>query len=69
VAAPYRSHRIAVHLPDELEGDLLGAYGFTFAMIRATPEAFVRHCDHQAESPLIALGLTLRQRIEVGNFG
>jgi hypothetical protein len=69
VTAPYRSHQIAVHLPDELEGYLLGAYGFTFAMIRATPEAFIRHCDQHAEGPLVALGLTLRQRVEVGNFG
>jgi len=69
VAAPYRSHQIAVHLPDELEGYPLGAYRFTFAMIRATAEPFVRHGDHHAEGPLVALGLTLRQRVEVRNFG
>src|SRR5262249_16631274 len=68
VAVPDRAQQIAVHLPDELEGDLLGAYGFTFAMIRATAEAFVRHGDHHAERPLIALKLTLQQRIEINQF-
>jgi hypothetical protein len=63
VAAPCRSNQIAVHLSDELKGYLLGAHRFALAMIRATAEVFVHHRDHHAESPLVALGQTLRQRV------
>src|SRR6266446_2789849 len=55
--------------PDELKRYLLGTDGFTLAVIRATAEVFVHHRDHHAESPLIALGLTLGKGVEVGNFG
>jgi hypothetical protein len=61
VAVPYRSHQIAVHPSDELEGYLLRAHHFTLAMIRTTAEVFVGHRDHRAESPLVTLGLTLPQ--------
>jgi hypothetical protein len=69
VATPYCSNQIAVHRSNELEGDFLGAHGFTLAMIRATAEVFVCHGDDHAESPLIALGLPLRKRVEMSNFG
>jgi hypothetical protein len=68
-ATPCRSNQIAVHLSDELKGYLLGAHRFTLAMIRATAEVFVHHRHHHAESSLVALGLTLRKGVEVGNFG
>src|SRR5215472_17324436 len=68
VAAPYRAHQIAVHFTDELQRYLLGADCFTFTMVRATAEPFIGHCDHHAESPLVALGLTLRQRIQMGKL-
>jgi hypothetical protein len=68
VAAPYRSKQITVHLSDELKRYFFWAHGFALAMIRATAEVFVRHRDHHAEGPLVALGLTLRKRVEVGNF-
>ena len=45
VATPYCSNQIAVHRSNELEGDFLGAHGFTLAMIRATAEVFVCHGD------------------------
>jgi hypothetical protein len=38
-------------------------------MIRATAEVFVCHRDHHAESPRVALGLTLRKCVEMGDFG
>jgi hypothetical protein len=38
-------------------------------MICATAEVFVRHCNHHAEGPLVALGLTLWKNVELGNFG
>ena len=69
VPMPDCSHQIAVHLADELEGYFLRTHHCTLAVIRATAEAFVRHRGHHAESPLVALGLTLRKRIEVGEFG
>ena len=62
-------NQVTVHPSDELEGDLFGAHRFTLAMIGTTAEAFVGHRNHHAERPLVALGLTLRQRVEVGNFG
>jgi hypothetical protein len=68
-AAPCRSNQITIHLSDELKGYLLGAHRFTLAMIRATAKVFVHHRDHHAENPLVALGLTLRKGVEVGNFG
>jgi hypothetical protein len=37
--------------------------------IRATAEKFLCHHDHHAKSPLVALRLALRKRVEVGNFG
>ena len=61
-------NQVTVHPSDELEGDLFGAHRFTLAMIGTAAEAFVGHGDHHAESSLIALRLTLRQRIQVGNF-
>jgi hypothetical protein len=36
-SSPYRSNQIAVHLPDELQEDLLRTDRFTLAMVRATP--------------------------------
>jgi hypothetical protein len=69
VAVPCRTNQVAVHRSDELERYFLGTRRFTLAMIRTTAEVFVCHGDHHAESPLIALRLTLRKRVEVGNFG
>jgi len=68
VAAQCRSNQIAVRRSDELKGYLLGAHRFTLAMIRATAEVFVHHRGDHAESALVALGLTLRKGVEVGNF-
>src|SRR5690349_8456907 len=68
VAVPERSHQITVHLADELEGNLLRTHHGTLTMIRAAAEALVGHRSYHADGPLIALGLTLRQRIEVSKF-
>ena len=43
MAARQRTHQIAVHPSDELEGYLLWAHRPTLAMIRATAEVFVGH--------------------------
>src|SRR5258708_785565 len=69
VAMRQRAHQVAVHPSDELKGYLLWANRFTLAMIGATAEEFVGHCGHHADSALVALGLTLRQRVEVSKFG
>src|ERR1700741_2584768 len=66
---PKRSHQVAVHLPDKFHRYLFGTYGFTFAMIRAASEEFVPHRDHHAEGPLVALRLTLREGVQVSDFG
>jgi hypothetical protein len=38
-------------------------------MIRTAAEVFIHHGDYHPESPLIALGLTLRKGVEMGDFG
>jgi hypothetical protein len=68
-AAKYRLNQITVHLANELKRYLLGAHRFTLTMIRTAAEVFIHHCDNHAERPLIALGLTLRKRVKVPNFG
>src|SRR4029077_5327841 len=68
-AAKYRLNQITVHLANELKRYLLRAHRFTLTMIRTTAEVFIHHCDNHAERPLIALGLTLRKRVKVPNFG
>ena len=68
VSMPERSYQIAVHPADEFERYLLRTHYRALAMIRAAAEALVRHRGDHAESPLIALGLTLRQRIQMSNL-
>src|SRR5208337_3808026 len=69
VPVPEGSDQIAVHLADEFQRYLFGTYRFTFAVIRAAPKEFVSHRGHHAEGPLVALRLTLRERVQVSNFG
>ncbi len=69
VAVRERPHQIAVHPSDELDGNLLWTNRATLAMIRATAEIFVGHGGYHAERALVALGLTLWQRVEMSNFG
>ena len=66
---PDCSNQIPIHLPDELEGYLLGTYRFTFAMIRAAAKEFISHGDHHAQGPLVTLRLALRERIQMSYFG
>src|ERR1700746_212141 len=61
-AAKYRLKQVTVHFANELK-DLLGANRLTLSMIGAAAKVFIHHRDHHTESPLIALGLTLRQRV------
>src|SRR5258706_13400427 len=68
VSMPERWYQIAVHPADEFERYLLRTHYRALAMIRATAEALVRHRGHHAESPLVALRLTLRQRIQMSNL-
>ena len=65
---PERSNEVAVQLADELNRDLFGTYRFAFAVIRATAETLVSHCGYHAERPLVALRLTLGERVQVSNF-
>ena len=65
---PERSNEIAVQLADELYRDLFGTYRFAFAVIRATAENLASHCGYHAERPLVALRLTLRERVQVSDF-
>src|SRR5258706_10480954 len=68
VPVPERSNEVAVQLADELDRDLFGTYRFAFAVIRATAENLVSHCRYHAERPLVALRLTLRERVQVSDF-
>ena len=65
---PERSNEVAVQLADELYRDLFGTYRFAFAVIRATAKELVPHFSYHAECPLVALRLTLRERVQVSNF-
>ena len=40
---PGGAHKVAVHAPDKLDGNFLGADGFALAVIRAAPEEFAFH--------------------------
>jgi hypothetical protein len=68
-AAKYRLKQIAVHLANELKRYLLWTHRFTLTMIRTATEVFIHHGDNHAESPLIALRLTLRKGVKVPDFG
>jgi len=65
---PERPNEVAVQLADELYRDLFGTYRFAFAMICATAEDLVSHGGYHAECPLVALRLTLRERVQVSDF-
>jgi hypothetical protein len=65
-AAQYGLNQIPVHLADKLKGYLLGAHRLALSMIRATTEVFIHHCNYHCKSPLVPLGLTLRQGVKVG---
>ena len=68
-ATQCRANQVTVHLSDELERYFLWANRFTLAMIRAAAKEFGIHRGHHPDGSLIALGLTLGERIEVGEFG
>ena len=68
-ATQCRANQVTVHLSDELERYFLWANRFTLAMIRAAAKEFGIHRGHHPHGSLIALGLTLGERIEVGEFG
>lgn len=55
------ANQVAVHLSDELDGNLLGANRFALAMIGATAEKFVGHGRDHAQRAAIALRLSLRK--------
>src|SRR5690242_16483939 len=59
---------IAVHPRDEVDGDLLRADRFAFAIHRAASEVLLHHFDHPHHA-IVALGLSLRQESEVRDFG
>src|ERR1700682_5021663 len=43
----YCANQVAIHFPNELDGNFLGTDGFALAMIRATAEEFIGHgCYH-----------------------
>ncbi len=69
VAIERRANQVTVHPSDELKRYFLGANRFTFAMIRAAAKVFGLHRGHHANGSLIALRLTLGERVEVGEFG
>ena len=57
--------QIAVHPPDKLDRNFLGADGLALAMIRAASEEFIRHGRNHVRRSLVALRLALRKRIEM----
>ena len=52
---------IAIHSRNHLKPDLLGAYRFTFADVRATPEEFLCDLSNHLGDAAISLRLSLRQ--------
>src|ERR1700748_2944709 len=64
-----RPNQIAVHLPDELQWYLFGAYSFTFAVVRAAAKVLITHRNDHAQGPLVALRLDLGKRVKVSYFG
>ena len=54
-------NKVAIHFPNELDGNFLGADCFALAMIRATAEEFIGHGCYHAQRAAIALRLPLRK--------
>ena len=54
---------------DELERDFLGADRLALAVVGAAPEFFAVHGRHHVQGPLVALGLALREHVQVRDLG
>ena len=63
------TEQIAIHLPDELQRNILRADCLAFAVVGARAKHLLFHGDHHAESPLIPLRLALRKGVEMGQLG
>jgi hypothetical protein len=68
-AARHCVNQVIVHPADELERYFLWAHRFTLAMVRATAEQLGSHRGHHTDGSLVALRLTLRERVEMSEFG
>ena len=60
-----RSDQVAVEPRDEFQRDLLGADGLAFGVIGAGSELLARHGGYHVQRSRVALGLALRQHVEV----
>ena len=56
---------LALHLGDEVDGDILGAGGLAFADVGAVAESFFVHLGNHALDAAGALGVSLRQQREL----